>query len=244
MEVLTSGIRELDKAIGGGLLEDSIMLIIYDSYSYGWSLGVKILQNRIVEGDFGVIINSILPFSSLQMEFRGIGFDLETECEKGNAGIIDIFASFNGIKYDRPYIYSTNIDPPTFLPKFMTMYRKMLTEKIKDRRPVGLTVTEDGFAFLLGEDQYIRTLQKNLALKETARITEKRKRPINILFLNRDRVSKRFISWLALYSQYIIEFYSPGEGNEEKMIVRKSPLPDFEPRTYKFKLKKGEVLIL
>ncbi|NJE08438.1 hypothetical protein E3E31_07860 [Thermococcus sp. M39] len=243
MELLKTGIRKLDEAIGGGLIEDSILLIIYDTYSIGWSLGVKILQNRIEQGDFGVIINSVLPLSSLSMEFKIASFGIEKSAREGNLGIIDIFASFTGIKYIEPFIYYTNMDTSTFLPKFTTMYRKMLNDMIKDRRPIGLTVTMDGLAFLLGEEQYIKILQKNLAIKETARLTEKRKRPLNIFLLNRDRVSKRFISWLALYSQYIVEFYSLEEGNEEKMIVRKSPLPEFEPKTYRFKLKKGQVEI-
>jgi len=244
VELLKTGIEKLDEAIGGGLLEDSNMLIIYDTYSVGWSLGVKILQNRIKQGDFGVIVNSVLPVSSLSMEFKIASFELEKIAKEGNLGIIDIFASFNRIQYDDPFIYYTDMDTSTFLPKFATMYRKMLGEMIRDKRPIGLTVTMDGFAFLLGEEQYIKILQRNLAIKETARIKESRKRPLNIFLLNRDRVSKRFISWLALYSQYIVEFYSLEEGNEEKMVVRKSPLPEFEPKTYKFRLKKDEVLIL
>ncbi|AHF81252.1 RAD55 family ATPase [Thermococcus paralvinellae] len=243
MELLKTGIRKLDEVIGGGLLEDSVLLIIYDTYSLGWTLGVKILKNRINSGDFGVIINTVLPVSSLSMEFKIANFELEKMAREGNLGIIDIFASFNKIQYDDPFIYYTDMDTSTFLPKFTTMYRKMLSEIIKDKRPIGLTVTMDGLAFLLGEEQYIKILQRNLAIKETARIKESRKRPLNVFLLNRDRVSKRFISWLALYSQYIVEFYSLEEGNEEKMIVRKSPLPEFEPKTYRFKLKKGQVKI-
>jgi len=244
VELLKTGIEKLDEAIGGGLLEDSIMLIIYDTYSMGWSLGVKILQNRINKGDFGVIMNSVLPLSSLSMEFKIASFDIYETAHSNNLGIIDIFASFNGIQYTEPFVYYTDMDTSTFLPKFIDLYRRMLTNVIKDRRPIGLAVTMDGFAFLLGEEQYIRILQRNAAIKETARIKESRKRPLNIFLVNKDRVSRRFISWLALYSQYIIEFYSLEEGNEEKMVVRKSPLPEFEPKTYRFRLKKGEVLIL
>ncbi|WP_457753359.1 hypothetical protein [Thermococcus sp.] len=244
MEILKTGVKRFDDAIGGGILEDSVMLIIYDTYSLGWTLGAKILQNRIAEGDFGVIINSVLPLSSLSMELKIANFDIHEAARTGDLGIIDVFASFNEIQYTEPFVYYTNMDTSTFLPKFIALYRRMLNEMIRDRRPVGLAVTMDGLAFLLGEEQYIRILQKNVAIKETARIKESRKRPLNIFLVNRDRVSRRFISWLALYSQYIIEFYSLEEGNEEKMVVRKSPLPEFEPKTYKFRLKKGELLIL
>jgi len=242
VKLLTTGIEKLDKAIGGGFLEDSIMLIIYDTYSFGWSLGVKILENRIKEGDFGVIINTVLPLSPLAMEIKSTGFDVYKEGKKGDLGIIGIFESFNQLEYELPYVYTArDMDISTYLPKYSQLYRRMLNELIRDRRPVGVSITMDGLAFLLGERNVIKVMQRLLALKEAARMTETRKRPLNILLLNKDRVSKRFISWLALYSQYIIEFQSSESSDIEKMIVRKSPLPNFEPKVYRFRLKGGNI---
>ncbi|GAB6100851.1 hypothetical protein JCM16138_00740 [Thermococcus atlanticus] len=107
---------------------------------------------------------------------------------------------------------------------------------------MGINVTLEGLAFLLGEKNVIKILQRNLAEKEKARLSESRKRPLNIFLLNRDRVSKEFVSWVSLYSQYIVEFNSTSSAFEE-MFIRKSPLPDFEPRTYEFRLKRGKVII-
>ncbi|MFA4669524.1 hypothetical protein QDY65_03055 [Pyrococcus kukulkanii] len=61
MKVLSTGIKKLDNIVGGGIVEDTVFTIIYDTYSYGWALGIKILLNRIREGDFGVILNTVLP---------------------------------------------------------------------------------------------------------------------------------------------------------------------------------------
>ena len=244
MELIKTKIPPLDEALGGGLLEDSIVLITYDTYSQGWTLAFEILRRRIEEGDFGVIINSVVPLSMLNMELKRIGFDLFEEGEKGNLGIIDIFASFYGIKYREPYIYYTDMDQETYLPKFMSLYRRMLKERIKDRRPIGIQVTADGFAFLIGEERDLRNIQKNLATKENALLHEKRKRPINIMLLNKDRASQGYLSWLSLYSQYQIEF-RPQEGKlEEKMFIRKSPLPNFKPTTRMFKLENGKISII
>ena len=244
MELINTKIPPLDEALGGGLVEDSILLITYDTYSQGWTLAFEILKRRIEEGDFGVIINSVVPLSMLNMELKRIGFDLFEEGEKGNLGIIDIFASFYGIKYREPYIYYTDMDQETYLPKFMSLYRRMLKERIKDRRPIGIQVTADGFAFLIGEERELRNIQKNLATKENALLHEKRKRPINIMLLNKDRASQRYLSWLSLYSQYQIEF-RPQEGKlEEKMFIRKSPLPNFKPTTRMFKLENGKISII
>lgn len=241
MELLSTGIKRLDDAIGGGLLEDSLTLIIYDTYSLGWGLGMKIMEKRMREGDFGVVINNSMPLTLMEMELSGIGFDLHGYGESGNLAVIDVFASFYNIDYNLPYVYTAdNIDTSTYLPKYINVYRKLLMERIGDRRPVGVNVTFDGLAFLLSEKNLIKILQKNLAEKERARLTERRKRPLNIILLNRDRVSKEFVSWVALYSQYIIEFTSSGAGVEE-MFVRKSPLPDFEPKKYEFKVRKGRI---
>ncbi|HIH72027.1 MAG: Uncharacterized protein XD43_0796 [Thermococcales archaeon 44_46] len=244
MELIKTKIPQLDEALGGGILEDSIVLITYDTYSQGWTLAFEILRNRIEDGDFGVIINSVVPISMLNLELKRINFDLNEKGENGDLGIIDIFASFYGINYQQPYVYYENMDRETYLPKFMNLYRKMLKERIKDRRPIGIQVTADGFAFLLGEEIELRNLQKNLAEKEKALLYEKRKRPINITLLNRDRVSSRYISWLSLYSQYQIDFSSQEGEVEEKMIVRKAPSPNFKPATYTFKIENGKIIIV
>ncbi len=243
MELLSTGIERLDSAIGGGFIEDSIFLIIYDTYSYGWALGVKILENRIKEGDFGIIINNSMPVTPLSMELKGIGFDLHGYGDKGDLGVIEVFGSFYGIDYDIPYIYTTQgVDISTYLPKFTEMYRRMLKTVGSDRRSIGVNITLEGLAFLLGEKNVIKILQRNLAEKEKARLTENRKRPLNLFLLNRDRVSEEFVSWVSMYSQYIVEFKSTPSSSEE-MFVRKSPLPDFEPRRYEFKIKRGKIMI-
>ncbi|WP_456394789.1 hypothetical protein [Thermococcus sp.] len=243
MELLSTGIGELDSAIGGGFLEDSIFLIIYDTYSYGWGLGVKILENRIKEGDFGIIINNSMPVTPLSMELNSVGFDLHRYGKSGDLGVIEVFGSFYGLDYDIPYVYSTQgVDISTYLPKFTALYREILKRVGSERRIAGINVTLEGLAFLLGEKNVIKILQRNLAEKEKARLSESRKRPLNIFLLNRDRVSKEFVSWVSLYSQYIVEFNSTSSAFEE-MFIRKSPLPDFEPRTYEFRLKRGKVII-
>ena len=246
MEILKTGIPVLDDALGGGILEDTDLLIVYDTYSFGWALAFEILRNRIAEGDFGVMVNSVLPFSSLRVEIGSIGFDLAEEGRRGNLAIIDMFASFYRINYGEDFIYTDEtMDAATFLPKYSHLYRRVLTEKIKDRRPIGIDFTIDGMAFLLGERNFIKIFQNLMAAKEKARLVEKRKRPINIFLLNRDRISSEIISWIALYSRYVIEFFSSPDSTVEKMIVRKSPLPEFSPRDggYSFRIEHGRIVI-
>ncbi|ASJ02080.1 hypothetical protein A3L09_01765 [Thermococcus profundus] len=246
MELLSTGIPILDEALGGGLLEDSNLLIVYDTYSNGWALAFEMLRNRIGEGDFGVIINSVMPFTPLKMELGLIELDIEEEGRKNNLAIVDIFSSFYGIDYPLDFVYvAKNMDTSTFMPKYSSLYRRLLTERIKDRRPIGVDFTVDGLAFLFGEDNFIRMFQNLIALKEKARISEKRKRPINIFLLNRGRASERLTAWMSAYSQYVIEFCSSPNSMSERMVIRKSPLPGFRPRDggYSFQVEGGRIYI-
>ncbi|NJE02062.1 hypothetical protein [Thermococcus sp. JdF3] len=244
MELLSTGIPALDRALGGGLLEDSNLLIVYDTYSKGWALAFEILRNRIRAGDFGVIIDSVLPISSLEMELRAADFDIASEGMAGNVAVIDVFSSFYGIEYPYDFVYTDGtMDAGTFLPKYSRLYRRLLTERIGDRRPVGIDVTIDGLAFLFGTENFLSVFQRLIADKEKARITETRKRPINIFLLNRGRASGDIVAWVSLYSQYVLEFSSSSAPLKERMIIRKSPLPEFNPlkSQYSFRLWGGKV---
>jgi len=70
---------------------------------------------------------------------------------------------------------------------------------ISNNRAVGVDFTLDELALFMGEANTIRVFQRSMVLKKLPR--EKTDRPINILILNRDRVSKGFLSWFLLYSQ-------------------------------------------
>ncbi|KUH33800.1 hypothetical protein APY94_04565 [Thermococcus celericrescens] len=246
MEILSTGIPILDEALGGGLLEDSNLLITYDTYSRGWALGFEILRRRMEMGDFGVILDSVLPITPLRMKLGAINFNLNELGGKGDLAVIDIFSSFYSLKYSEGYVYTDlTIDVSTFLPKYNQLYRRVLRERIGDKRPVGIDVTVDGMAFLLGEKNFIRVFQRLMALKERARLFENRKRPLNIFLLNRCRASEELVSWMALYSQYLIEFQPTENPGVERMFVRTSPLPDFAPTAegYVFRLVNGRVEI-
>ena len=246
VKLLETGIPILDEALGGGLIEDSNFLVVYDTYSNGWALAFEIMRNRMEMGDFGVIIDSVLPVTPLKMELRMLKFDVKKEGRAGNLAILDIFSSFHRLKYEEDYVYTDpTLDSATFLPKYLHLYRRILKERIRDRRPIGIDVTVDSLAFLLGEENTIKLFQNLMALKEKAKMEEKRKRPINIFLLNKGRASDRLVAWIALYSQYAVEFCSSSKSLWERMIIRKSPLPDFKPREngYSFSLKKGSIII-
>ena len=104
---------------------------------------------------------------------------------------------------------------------------------------MGLTVALDGFATMFGEDSVMKLFQRNIAMKEIAGTSEDRPRPINIMLLNKDRVSKRFLSWISHYLEHVVEF-EPTEILGGRLLVRKSLLPDSEPGVAEFRFSKEE----
>lgn len=244
IKTVRTGIKALDEMLGGGLLDDSTLLIVYDTYSFGWALGVQVFRELVDSGGFGVVSNYSFPISLLVKYAGAMDYDFIESGQKGDLVIIDVFGSTYDIGSDLPFVYSTGtLGPENYLAKMVGAYRKAIEDHLGDRKPIGISVTIDGLAGLFGEKSTIRVLKRNLAMKEAARMSEDRKRPINIFLLNRDRVSRDFISWVAKYSEHIVEFTASPSPGVEKMSVRKSLLPDFVPRTAEFKFKKGKIEI-
>lgn len=242
-KVFPTGISELDSMLGGGLLDDSVLLVTYDMHSFGWVLAVKVFKSLVDRNGFGVVTNYSLPYSLLAKYSGLAGFTLDDAGREGRLAIIDVFGAVNNVKIDRPYVfYPSGLDASTFLPKMVNMYYRIL-EHLGDRKPIGITIGIDGFASLFDEETVIRLFRRNMIMKERAKFTEERKRPINIMLLNKDRVSKSFISWISHYSEHIIDFEPTRKPGLERIIVRKSLLPEFEPSTAEFVYSRGEIKI-
>ncbi|WP_457742285.1 hypothetical protein [Thermococcus sp.] len=239
--VIKTGIAPLDSMLGGGIIEDSLFLIVYDMRSFGWTLGVEILRRFLSSGWFGVITNYSLPYTLMCKYAASVNFNLEKLGESERLSIIDVFGSVNGIPPKESFVHTLgNIDGSTFLPKVVSMYSRLVEGKEKR---IGLTVTLDGFTAIFGEELAVKILQRNIALKDAAARTQNGTRPVNIFLLNRDRVSKRFLSWVSQYSEHIVEFLPTEIPGVERMLVRKSLLPDFKPGIAEFHFFKGKMQI-
>ncbi|WP_460128330.1 hypothetical protein [Thermococcus prieurii] len=233
MELLSTGIRRLDRAIGGGLIPNGNLLIIHNTYSTGWTIAFEIMRNRVEMGDFGVVTNTVLPLSTLEIELVPSGVDLRTLGESGDLAVIDVFGSLHGIKYNEDFVYSgENLSADTFVPKYSMLFRTIEQEKMDDQRVVRVDFTLDGFAFFLGERNTLRIFQRFMALSEADG-----RESINLWILNRDRTSEKFLSWFSLYAHYVVEVVSR-EGMGEQLYVRKSPLL-YTPREKGMSIERG-----
>ena len=240
-KVFKTGLLHLDRMLGGGIIEDGTLLIVYYTGSYGWALGVEIFKSFLSRGWYGIVTNYSLPYGLLRKYAMAVRFALQTLGREERLAVIDVFGSVNGIQPREPFVYSIGqVDGSTFLPKILAIYKKIIENK---PRRIGITVTVDGFVEIFGEDMGMRILRRNMALKENFPRSDNEE-ILNVFLINRDRVSPRFLSWLSQYAEHIIEFKPTGKPGIETFSVVKSLLPDFEPSTGIFKFKKGMVEIL
>lgn len=243
-QVVSTGIKELDEMMGGGLLDDSTLLVIYDASSFGWTVGVQVFRRITESGGFGVITSYSFPVSLLEKYALTMHYDVLGEGSAGNLAIIDVIGSIYNLNTRLPFVYySGSLDSETFLPKMEATYRRILKEQSKGRKPVGISVTIDALPDLFGEEAAMKILRRSLVMKELALMQEDMPRPVDIFLLNRERASRRFIEWLSQYAEHIIEFKPTGTPGVERMLVRKSLLPSFTPSEAEFRFKQGNIEI-
>jgi len=240
---VSTGIPELDTALGGGFLEGSVPLIVGGTYSNGWALGFEIFKRMVAQGFFGIIINYYGPLSLIKRHTSVIGLEIDELGGKGDLAVIDVFGSYHGVEYDEPYVFSIGpVDAGTYLIKTSNVYQEIVQSYANDRTPVGIVVTMDGFAHIFGEEVALRILQKNLAMKEKSRHSYENS-PITLALLHRDRVSTYLLSWLVSYSEHVIDLRPTKRACVEELIVRKSLLKSFVPVSGELRLSRGRVMV-
>jgi len=239
--VFGTGIAALDEMLGGGVIEDGILLVVYNTGSYGWALGVEIFKSFLERDWYGVVTNYSLPYSLLKKYASALRFGLQSLGRSDRLAVIDVFGSVNGVQLGEPFVRSIGeVDGSTFLPKMLAVYRTLVPNR---PRRIGLTVTMDGFVEVFGEETGMRILKRNLAMRENYPRSSGEE-VLNVFLVNRDRVSPRFLSWLSQYAEHIVELRPTERPGVESLRVVKSLLPDFEPSTGTFRFKRGRVEVV
>ena len=240
-ELISSGIPEVDELLGGGIIENGLLLIDYSYLSMGWTLGIKIFKSIIQRGGFGIIINTTIPVSKLKLRTEYMWLDIDKEGEKGNLIIIDLFGSKHNIPSDDPYVYQIREwDDELALQKMGKLMKELMYHIVpKDRLIVSMVATVEGAYCSLGE-----RITKGMMLSslKTSEISHKAGvKTIEIFLLNRDAVKKEFETFLTIISDQVImvDRESTKDGFVEYVTVPKSPVPGFAPKVKYHKIKRG-----
>lgn len=241
MKVVTSGIDYIDATLGGGIVKDSSLLVIYDSISSGWALPFKIINQQIRRDALGILINYNLPLPKLLLRAKSAGLDIEKEGKRGNLFVIDAFGSKYGSQSSEEYVYTIGgFNPETYIPKLEQIYRDIF-RKTNREKVVDFVFSLDGMAFELGESRSIKLIKRLLS---NPIINGRHLFSISLISI--DRVSKEFLSWNIEFSDYVIEFSGKKHehGIYEEMYIIKSPLSQFESRGYRYDPKQQGIMPL
>ena len=249
MEVISTGISELDLALGGGLIKGGMVLVSYESDlqgSTGWILGLKIFKNRIEEGDLGALINYRYPLSGLFSRLSAVGMNAEQMLEEGNLMILDVFGSQYGLQY--PYEGVKRFDefnPRTYVSEMFEIYNNTIKYML-DKNVVAAIFTVGAFAMRIGEEMYMHIIEEIMAHSEKLKLMEGIPFPTRIYFLNRDEVSPRFSAWLSSIADQVITISSHEVENRigGKLRITKSLLPNFELKSFRYWVVRGDIEIL
>jgi len=243
-DLIKTGLSDVDSALGGGLINGGNLLIAYDKRSLGWALGMKMFKSLLDNGAIGVIFNTILPISKVELRAKYVGLDIKKEGEKGKLYIIDLFGSKYGIPEERPYVFQIkDWSDDTGIPKLLRTY-KMINEQIPPKTTViGLVTTLEGLYHEFGREMMNSIIRASLASFESIILS----RPFaTISFLNIEALMDYVTAWLYSLSDQIIEFISRVEptGLEGVVLVPKSLVPGFEPHHHTVRLSKEHFMKL
>ncbi|AIF69296.1 hypothetical protein PAP_04425 [Palaeococcus pacificus DY20341] len=239
IELISSGIKEIDELLGGGIVNNGILLIDYGKLSIGWTLGLKIFKHIIKNGGFGVILNTTIPISKLKLRANYVWLDIEKEGNAGNLIVIDLFGSKYKLPNHEPYVYQVKSwDNEIGLQKLGKLMGKIYANMVpKDRVVVSLIATMEGMYYNFGERFTNALIQGTLKGSELG--LAKKHKTVQMLLLNRDAVDRKFETLLTILSDQVImvDREPAKERLVEVITVPKSTIPGFIPKVKSHKIK-------
>ncbi|MFA4645863.1 hypothetical protein P8X24_01080 [Pyrococcus kukulkanii] len=232
VELISTGDKDVDDLLGGGVISGGTLLLTYDEDSLGWVLGVKIFKNIVSRGGFGIIINTLLPLPKLMMRAEYLGIDVEKFGE--NLIIIDVFGSKYNIPSTKPYVYTVeDWSDDTGLQKLSRLLEELYKSVVpRDRTIVTLLTTVDGAFYHFGRE-IAEGLIRMLLIGSYRRLPSNA-RFFQLLLVDRDYVDERTLEMLKALSEQVIEVSAEFDSVEGEVVetirVPKSLVKGFTPR--------------
>lgn len=97
MELVGSGMRDLDLLLGGGFIRDSPVLLITETGTMGELLPLQILNYRVSKGDYGIIFDLDFPTVRIRDWLKAFNCNLASFEDEGRLFIVDGFTNLYGL---------------------------------------------------------------------------------------------------------------------------------------------------
>lgn len=205
MEIISTGYKKLDDALGGGLIKGSTNLVIEDPECLGDIFLVSLLKRRVAYGDTGLVDCFSYPPAELKRRCKKYDIDLykypRSICFINLSSIEKIQLAFD-LK-----------DLSNFADRYVSVVSKLFL------RPniFNIVLSFTAFTIMFGEEQVYNHLIKDLKTYEAYKRTA-------VYLIQRPNHTEDYVNKLKpLCSSVIVLKHSNTYGNVA--IIEKSPLP-------------------
>lgn len=224
---ISTGVKELDRLLGGGINRFSAVLFIYDPETYGYILAFRILKNMIDNKYCCIVSNHSLPIDLLHKRLKEyIGLDMISEMKKKSLIVIDNYDVVRGFtkleeslfeKYEKVLKVKGDSLDSTYVPKMIDIYSLISKNHCSGER---------GSIYLMYDladvyEAFMATEKLDKASIKASKIIEKlyydalkyrRSTDVIMATIDRSRVDRRFLSNMIKLADYTINVeYGSGD---------------------------------
>ncbi len=221
MQIISTGIRELDEVLGGGFPRNSSVLLLGNMGADPEALAFEMLYSHLKEGGKGLLSVFDYPPSEVRDKMREFGWVTKRFEEENKFILADFYThAFSLEEFYKPEKYFCK-KPTDYT--YITNYFNTIWEELLEKSANG-----DYLGVILSLTTVVQWCGENEALK-LAYLTATKYRPLGctIFVLNPSAVRNSTLAMLGNRSEVVIKLFI-GESErvpEKKIVVLKSPLP-------------------
>ena len=220
MELISSGLHDLDLLLGGGFIRDSPVLLLTETGTMGEILPLQIFNHRVHEGDLGFILDLDFPPVRIREWFNSFNWNLKSFENEGSFYIVDGFTNLYGrLTTEEKYV----IENPRDIVHLDSYIYNMtpLIEKFKNKM-FGILFLSNIF---LTKGQYLDKII-NLIYKNRITLSQY---GLPVFIFNRGMMDEKTLSTLEHAFDYVIELkvVEKEKSFQKYLRVTKSPLINY-----------------
>ncbi|MEM3649598.1 MAG: ATPase domain-containing protein [Candidatus Jordarchaeaceae archaeon] len=254
MDLITSGISELDTLLGGGFYRNAPILFLTETGSMAEVLALQILYYRLCHGDFGFIFDLDMPPERIRDWFDWFGWNYGQYEKKDLFLLIDGFTKmFGDIESKEKVLISEPRDPihiDAFFLKLLNQIEKFKNQIFSDfffsniflakaeaQKIINLIYKQRMYMAQYGSAIYVF----NKGMLETKTINTLEHIFDFVIDFKIEQINGRFQKYLRVKKSPLprhIDTYAPYEKTPEKIVIRTGLIEDFEPFKQQLKMVK------
>ncbi|MGQ9721281.1 MAG: ATPase domain-containing protein [Candidatus Jordarchaeum sp.] len=220
MELVGSGIHDLDLLLSGGFIRDSPVLLLTETGTMGELLPLQIINHRMKEGDYGFVFDLDFPPIRIRDWFKSFNWNLESYEKDGHLFIVDGFTNLYGrLPTEEKYVIENPRDI-VYLDSYLHDM-KPLIENYKNKLFCVLYLSNTFLTKGQHLDKIVNLIYKNrITLSQYG---------LSVFVFDKGMMDNKMLSTLEHAFDYVIELKIVEQENsfQKYLRVTKSPLINY-----------------